>query len=266
MKTAKHKIPEDVLGVFRTSKIEGNAVTLPAQLERKLYDAFKKTLGVLGGKWDRKSGTHIFPADTILEVQGIMAGDLDNVVDEKKTFQFFETPHGIVKRMIVEAGLDTGMQVLEPSAGKGAIISVLANHCEDITAYEINPKMLPDLQKVAEKWPDHAWLIEKQDFLTVKPEAKFDVVLMNPPFTQMQDVDHVEHAFKFLAPGGTLVAITSPSWTFSEYERAQRFRCWLEDLKLADDDAVEWEKLPDGTFKESGTGVSTIMLRIRKPI
>ena len=33
--------------------------------------------------------------------------------------------------------------------------------------------------------------------------AIYDRILMNPPFEHGQDVDHVEHAFNLLKPGGT---------------------------------------------------------------
>jgi hypothetical protein len=39
--------------------------------------------------------------------------------------------------------------------------------------------------------------------------GKFDRVVMNPPFDHGADIKHVEHARKFLKPGGRLVAVVA---------------------------------------------------------
>jgi hypothetical protein len=71
-------------------------------------------------------------------------------------------------------------------------------------------------------------------------------------------MDHVRHAFKFLKPGKILTAIMSPAFQFHQSKKAQQFRDWLRELNWAE------KALPEGTFKESGTGVNTVMLVIQK--
>jgi hypothetical protein len=70
---------------------------------------------------------------------------------------------------------------------------------------------------------------------------------MNPPFENGADIKHITHAISFLKPGGRLVAICANGPRQNEKLRP-----------LAD----TWEPLPDGTFKESGTGVNTVLLTI----
>lgn len=92
--------------------------------------------------------------------------------------------------------------------------------------------------------------VRRADFLELEPEdlgAAFDVVLMNPPFANAADVKHIQHARRFLAPGGRLVAVCAGG---SRQEAA------LRPL------ASTWEVLPDGSLSDEGTGVRAVLLLI----
>jgi hypothetical protein len=85
-----------------------------------------------------------------------------------------------------------------------------------------------------------------------------DVVLMNPPFSKGQDVKHVTHALGFLKPGGRLVAIMGAGVTFRQDKRTNEFR----ELVQAMGGTIE--RLPEGSFKSSGTMVNTVIVVIDK--
>jgi 16S rRNA G1207 methylase RsmC len=118
---------------------------------------------------------------------------------------------------------------------------------------ELQTKLADELRR------DH-FVVANGDFLQIKPQEsiRYDAVLMNPPFSRSQDIAHVRHADRFLAPGGTLVAVMGAGWTFRRDRHATEFREWL-DLH-----GGEVEPLPPGTFKESGTGINTVLLTIRR--
>jgi hypothetical protein len=82
--------------------------------------------------------------------------------------------------------------------------------------------------------------------------------VMNPPFENKQEIDHIRHAFKFLKSGGRLVSVMSPSPTFSSDRKSVAFREWVEGL------GGEIVELPEGSFKESGTGVSSKLVVLDK--
>ena len=75
---------------------------------------------------------------------------------------------------------------------------------------------------------------------------------MNPPATKGPDFKHVCHADDFLAPGGILVAITSPWQPATLAELRKRVK------------TVTAEPIPAGTFKESGTFIATQFLILKK--
>lgn len=253
------KISNEVLEVFKGCIVKGNNVALPSgQLPRPLYVAVNKVLECLGGKWNKTAKAHIF-ADDPNEIL-TLAVTTGEVMDAKKEFQFFETPARVIQKMIELAEIRDDMDILEPSAGKGAIIEGILKYRETCTIY------YAELQKenvthIRETFDEEAICIEF-DFVKVAPAQlmiKFDRVIMNPPFTRGQDIAHVEHAYNFLKPGGILVAITSPGWTFRQDNKFADFRNWLtREVKSITID------LPAGTFKESGTMIATKLIVIHK--
>lgn len=97
------------------------------------------------------------------------------------------------------------------------------------------------------------------NFLQVNGQFKFDRVLMNPPFENLQDIDHVRHAFDKLKSGGRLVAIMSPGPFFRDTAKAQSFREWFANL------AGEEYDLPPGSFNKSGTNVASKLVVLNVP-
>jgi predicted RNA methylase len=253
------RIAPEVLAVLKKAVIvDDSKIHLAERIDRKIYDKTKKVLDLLGCKWNRSSGMHCF--------EGGNAGDLleeaianEAVVDFKKTFQFFETPEAIARKMVDIATLKPNERVLEPSAGLGAIAHVAREivRVENVVCYEADPQRRLALIKDGFTVRGHAEAgNDFCDFLGVDPKriVDIDVVLMNPPFARGQDIAHVLHAFNFLRPGGRLVAITSPGWTFRQERKYQEFREFVEQHMF------HQEALPAGTFKASGTNASAILL------
>lgn len=90
----------------------------------------------------------------------------------------------------------------------------------------------------------------------------YDRIIMNPPFSNGRDIEHVMHAYDLLKPGGRIVAIMGESAFFNQSKKAEAFRQWL------DDKGGTSEKLPAGSFMDPSlpvnTGVSARMVVIDK--
>ncbi|MGV3619091.1 MAG: ParB/RepB/Spo0J family partition protein [Fimbriimonas sp.] len=252
------KVAEDVLAILGRCRVEGNLVFLPeGQLERKLYERVDKALGLLGGKWDKRQKAHVFADDPEDALQSVI--NTGAIVDRKKALQFFPTPDGIVDRLCELAEIEDGHIILEPSAGDGAIVKgILDFRLSDpelIVAVEIDPKHGESLEELGVDVYEEDFLVTSPDYLD-QPEG-FDRIVMNPPFARQQDIDHVRHAYKMLKPGGVLVSVMSPSWRFRDNAKSADFRAFIERAG-----GETWE-LPEGTFKESGTSIRTVILRLR---
>ena len=241
------KIKDDVLNVLRSSTVDEDTNTLflpPSQLDRKLYVDVNKCLESIGGKWNKKAKGHVFdhsPSEDLDEM--ILTGEW---TDKKKEYQFFVTPKEIAIRMIELAQIKKGELLLEPSAGDGAILDFFPKN---------NPYVAIELMDDNfKKLKDKGYSVSKGDFLDWTPANKADKIIMNPPFTKQQDVQHIFHAWNCLSKNGRLVSIVSESPFFRENSLSRDFRDWI------DMNDVLVISLEPGDFKSSGTMVKTRMI------
>lgn len=259
-------IPPNVRAVLARASVAGNVIHLPSPaLDRDLYKAVDLVLKAMGGKWNKKAGGHLFANGVGDQLREALADG--SVVDRKKTLELFETPEHLAKRMAeiaaaVSDHLPRNIVFLEPSAGRGRLIRAFSenldtNEKDIVIAFDIDVANCDEIRRL-----DMARDILCLDFIKTMPSPTYpmaDVILMNPPFSKNQDIKHVMHAYtNWLAAGGILVAIMSAHWTFSQDAPSRKF--W----KLMDQKGFSAEHLPAGTFKESGTGVSTVMVTMRK--
>jgi hypothetical protein len=241
-----------ILQILERVEIRGNTAFLPTgQLDRKVYEKVNKCLEAIGGKWNRKSKGHVFDSDpTDLLDSVVVTGQ---VTDWRKELQFFPTPRPVALQMLDLAELSGSETILEPSAGKGAILDVVRERfprCH-LFANDINPKFRDVL--LAKRYTN----VSCDDFLRFTFATKFvDRIIMNPPFTRQQDVDHIAHAFEnFLKPGGILVSVVSESPFFRSTAKSEMFR------RLVTMHGTSFS-LPAGAFAESGTEVMTRIVKL----
>ena len=223
-------------------------------LSRADYMEVNKILELSGGKWNRSKKGHIFESE---EKASQMLGVLDKgeVVDKKKTYQFFETPKLVVRQMLELADIKytdnpVKMQdVLEPSAGLGAIADEVDQSQCLFRCGELD-------EEKAKILIDKNYPVFVGDFLTGNWE-KFDRIIMNPPFTRGQDADHVLHAYSLLRKGGRVVSVMASGVTFNQQKKYQKVRDLIEKNGQIID-------LPTNSFKESGTNVNCVLVVLNK--
>lgn len=271
------KIDADVIalmntGTWTTTDQGDAAFTMPMTSDRKLYQKTAKVLEALGGKWNRKAQATVFADDADAEVavrEALLSGEY---VDSKKLFQFFETPEEVAGMMIKNLCLHPGMKytVLEPNAGHGALINIVAKQCTtdgpdvELVAIELDQAKEVRLREFCGGTGQITKRVLISDFLAYRPDhiGMFDRVIMNPPFTRGQDMAHVRHAYDFLVPNGLLVAIMSPAFTYRSDKASAEFRNWLSELEGFG--YATYVPLPEGSFKASGTNVRTVMVTIKR--
>lgn len=180
-----------------------------------------------------------------------------------KNYGFFESPEAVAAQVLSEARLvpvgahSKALRILEPSAGRGALARPMAQMGHLVTCVEIQGQHAEELRQGG-----HYEKVVCGDFLDQSPAVlgQFDLVVMNPPFDRGLDVDHVNHALRFLAPGGRLVSVMSAGTEFREDRRTTAFRAHiLERLR------GRFYDLPAGSFASAGTMVNTCILTVRVP-
>lgn len=246
--------------VLQQCTVHGNIIKLPdGQLDRKIYADVKKALELIGGKWKGgKTNGFVFQTDPTELLQQIARGERRNL---KKEYQFFATPPELAARMVemAELGETDGHgygDILEPSAGQGAIIKAI--HKVTDGAVTVNCYELMDINRsILEKMTGVN--LVGDDFMKADMSSQYDRIIANPPFAKNQDIDHIKLMYELLAPGGVMVTLSSISWTIGVSIKKQvQFREWLDMI-----DAYT-EEIPEDTFKESGTRIRTMLIKIKK--
>lgn len=177
-----------------------------------------------------------------------MAATLKAGVQVVAVNQLFPTPRDLAEEAAELVDIQPGDDVLEPSAGTGMLLGAMGcrmfGHSPErgsVTAVEIDYRLAGRLES---EFP--LTKVISADFLEMNGSlGMFDKILMNPPFENGADIKHIEHARKFLKPGGRLVAICA---------NGPRQRERLQPI------ATEWCDLPAGTFKQAGTMVNAALI------
>lgn len=242
------KLSTAVLNILDASALDGQALRLPEQLDRKTYVQVAKAIEAAGGKWDRKAGAHLFEVPAADAIDQIIA--TGGVTTRQELQQFF-TPPALAERVVACADIQQGNKVLEPSAGKGALALPACRQGAEVTCVEIG-----ECARVLEG--RFGSRLFGTDFLILTPAdlGLFDRVCMNPPFQRQADIRHVSHALQFLRPGGRLVAVMSAGTLFRDNRLTTDFRATIAAL------GGTFEELPPGSFKESGTMVNICLLTV----
>lgn len=247
-------VEEAVLHAIGTATVEGNVIRLnTGQLPRDVYAKVDRVLRLMGGRWTKRLGGHLYSEDPTEKLETLL---LTGRIEKPDNFGAFFTPDVLADEVIELADLEPGLTVLEPSAGAGALLSRAAEvvGIENCVAVELQ-------QTLADQLRARGFEVIQGDFLS-RPQwhsvEMVDRIVMNPPFSRQADVDHVMHAYSMLAPGGRLVAIMSAGVSFRTNAKTEAFRALLNDVGSI-------KPNPDGSFKESGTSVSTVIVVLNKP-
>lgn len=240
--------------ILRHCTLEGGVMKLPGvQFSKKSYAEAKKRIEEAGGRWTGgkvQGFTFPFAPERVFSI--LHEGGRCNLAQE---YQFFETPPEVADWLVALAGgIRPEDTVLEPSAGRGALVRAIRRAC---------PGMVVDCY---EAMPENREILSREDgirllgcdFTRRESPGLYSKIIANPPFSGNQDIDHVRMMYDLLEPGGTLASITSAHWEFAHEKACEDFRQWLEAVG-----GHKYEIEPNA-FKESGTAIRTLAVVIGK--
>lgn len=243
MANYRHNIDESTAAALRAATFEGGLLRMP-QMDKAIYAKVAKVLGAVGGKWNTRAKGFPFSEDPRPGL--LAAADVGHIVDERKMRQAFFTPEDVARDVCIHADPE-GCSVLEPSAGHGALVrAAFAAGARVIQACEIDRTSCDILKTVEPTKYTWVWC---GDFMKFQPDRDFDRVIMNPPFSKGAAAKHIVKAYGHLRSGGRLTAIMPLNKNG-----------WFERIN-----AEVVQILPEGTFREAGTNISTMIVVAVKP-
>lgn len=220
------------------------------------YDKIKPHMESMGGHWSEKVGGFIFLQDYL---------ERDNYAQRREDLQFFPTPKSVAKRVAELSELNKiclaeGRPfVLEPSAGTGSLLEALPSHvkrymrCYVVEPDEDNASFLMSLGYPVDEMTFEQFYKEHK-----KEKKEITHVVMNPPFSKQRDINHIKMAYDLLVHGGILVAIIPENRLYYKDKDSVEFVKWLKDHNAYTED-VEY-----GAFRDSGTTIDTVIVKVIK--
>lgn len=146
---------------------------------------------------------------------------------EYKSHQFYPTPKAIVDRMwdeIEKLNLSYNTTILEPSAGTGRLLAYVDK--DSVTAIDIAPLHCEILQAKGFK------KTHNMDFMNYSESNKFDLIVMNPPFSKSRSKSHAEKARNHLNDNGIIFAILPKSAIKEDYKIIEHFKGVFENTNI----------------------------------
>jgi hypothetical protein len=120
--------------------------------------------------------------------------------------------------------------ILEPSAGSGAMLKVLReildprgfrnNLTDKIHAIERSPELRAVLK-------DDGWKVVAEDFLAFRTNLRYDLILMNPPFSNGDE--HLLHAWEVMHEGDIVCLLNASTVKLPYTERRKRLVALIEE-------------------------------------
>ncbi len=247
--------------ILAASTLDGARLTLPpGQLARDEYVRVNKVLEALGGKWDRRTGTHVFSSDPGTALAAAL-GDGVAPLAARAAEGYVPTPAGLAAAIVRDFSrvphLPEGSSVLEPSAGDGAFVFAIRNANPDVTVWAVEPHA-ERAARISDGSGEITLVVDTLENFAGATAQRFDAVVMNPPFAVPGQptiwIDHVRLAWELLAPGGRLVAIVPAGYIHRSDRRHSATRSLVAEYGEA-------RELPSNAFG----GVQTWVLWLDRP-
>ncbi len=179
-----------------------------------------------------------FDYDPTAAIQDVL---ISGALPEVKSHQFYPKPAILAEMLLDEVDIQEGESCLEPSAGMGGLANLMPK--AQTTCVEVSALRCRVLEAKGHN-------VIEADFLEWAPvtDQRFDVVVMNPPYSEGRAVAHLNAAAGLVKDGGRLAAIL-PAGS----DRKDLLPGW----------DCSWSGVHQGMF--TGTGVSVVRLVAYKP-
>ncbi len=234
-------------------------IKLPeVQLDRKAYVEVKKAFEAIGAKWKGGKTQGFILNDDKAELFSRIQNDPD--YNYLKDTKFFETPPEICQlikeeiKAIYQPHDLQYMQILEPSAGHGALIDVICGineivqvrYCETDS---YNQKKLKDLTLNMD--------FLCSDFMELDL-LEFDLIVANPPFNRGLAQKHLLKMINHLKEGyGTIICVMPLGWDQGRHKKTFNF-LYVGNFTVYEIDC------PPKAFKNTNISTTIVVIQSHK--
>lgn len=236
---------------------------LPQLTDDEYYNNIKFLVEYVGGHWRERYRGYNFdePGDIVLaKLKQVMdKGYIE--ITTNKAFQiknnFYPTPDWLACKMVDLADIKRGERVLEPSAGRGALLKYISSKTASYFAVEYNRENVKCLRDMGYRVNAGSFENYYKNRINSHGE-KFNKIIMNPPFFNEMDLRHTVLAYNLLKPGGKLIGLVAENSLYYDRPVTRNFNTIMN---MTDSKRVD---IPHGSFKQSGTNVDVSMIIIHK--
>lgn len=200
--------------------------------------------------------------------------DLLAAMDDTGIKDFYPTPKAVAERMLDTHAhyndelwrrawkpLKSGgaKTILEPSAGRGDLAAAIKERFDSyhlhLDCIEINP----DLQAVLK---GKGFRVVHDDFLTFESDFRYDLIVMNPPFSEA--VKHVRKAMRLQARnGGMVIALVNAETVRNPY--TQERKLLMEELAEMDAEITFIKNGFSNAVRATDVEIAMIKVKMSEP-
>lgn len=169
---------------------------------------------------------------------------------------------------------DKKIDILEPTAGTGNIIRGLIEN-DNFNSFKVDAiepvKALYHIGKnIFKNYRNINWF--NMSFFDYKPNKKYDLIVMNPPFNiniknkRVLDIDFVNYAYSLLKEDGKIAAIISASFLQKNNLKNKKYKSFNNNIENISDiyDLDKGFNLDNTTIKEMETKQKMVYIIIHK--
>ena len=174
--------------------------------------------------------------------------------------EFYPTPESLLDKITIGVDWTQVQTVLEPSAGKGNIVEYVKKRHKlrtwdewmDIDCIEVDEDLRSTLK-------GKEFRVVHDDFLTFKTFKKYDLVIMNPPFSE--GAKHLLKALEIQKDGGYIICILNAETIRNPYTNERKDLVQRLEKLEADIQYMSGEF----TTAERPTGVEIAVVKVHIP-
>ncbi|HHT4259155.1 TPA: DUF4942 domain-containing protein [Klebsiella variicola] len=211
-----------------------------SSLQKAEIQDLERTLRFIGGV--KVSGSWKFPYEPTATFDSIVGMGL---IPEVKSHQFYPTPAPISQYVAQILKCNPTDQILEPSAGRGDLLTYLDVPEENITCVEISPLFCEILGA-------KGYNVYNKDFLSWSREFAategYDKIAINPPYSEGRAKEHTLAALNHLNEKGIMAAVLPAGYKPEEWIGSE-FVCAKSGREFT------------GEFEDTGITVAVFVFR-----